>query len=79
MSDNRNNTERTERSTTNERKPTDRRTVLRREQDMIRRLAEVEELARANRRELELQFRRIADMQVEIDRLSKRSVNQQTQ
>jgi hypothetical protein len=33
---------------------------------------EVEEMARANRRELELQFRRIADMQVEIDRLSRR-------
>jgi hypothetical protein len=78
MNDNRNNTERTEPSTTNERKPTDRRAVLRREQDMIRRLAEVEELARANRRELELQFRRIADMQVEIDRLSKRSVNHHT-
>jgi hypothetical protein len=29
---------------------------------MLRRLREVEEMARANRRELELQFRRIADM-----------------
>jgi len=28
-------------------------------------------MGRANRRELELQFRRIADMQVEIDRLKK--------
>jgi hypothetical protein len=55
----------------NERKPNDRRTALRREQDLIRRLADVEELARANRRELELQFRRIADMQVEIDKLMK--------
>jgi hypothetical protein len=55
----------------NERKPNDRRTALRREQDLIRRLAEVEELARANRRELDLQFRRIADMQVEIDKLMK--------
>lgn len=55
----------------NERKPNDRRIALRREQDLIRRLADVEELARANRRELELQFRRIADMQVDIDRLLK--------
>jgi hypothetical protein len=37
----------------------------------MRRLADVEDLARANRRELELQFRRIADMQVEIDKLMK--------
>jgi hypothetical protein len=28
-------------------------------------------MARANRRELELQFRRIADMQAEIDKLKK--------
>jgi hypothetical protein len=41
-------------------------------EDLARRLMEVEEMARANRRELELQFRRIADMQVEIDRLSRR-------
>jgi hypothetical protein len=40
-----------------------RRAALRRE--------EVEELARANRRELDLQFRRIAHMQIEIDRLKK--------
>jgi hypothetical protein len=40
-------------------------------EDLARRLMEVEEMARANRRELELQFRRIADMQVEIDRLSR--------
>ena len=53
------------------RKPTDRRTGLRREQDIMRRLADVEELARANRRELELQFRRMATMQVEIDKLKK--------
>jgi len=38
---------------------------------MRKRLSEVEELARANRRELDLQFRRIAAMQVEIDTLKK--------
>ena len=42
-------------------------------EDLARRLMEVEEMARANRRELELQFRRIADMQVEIDRLARRA------
>jgi hypothetical protein len=40
--------------------------------DLQRRVTEVEELARANRRELELQFRRMADMQAEIDMLRKR-------
>ena len=52
--------------------PNERRVVLRREADIMRRLTEVEELARANRRELDLQFRRIAEMQVEIDKLTKR-------
>jgi hypothetical protein len=46
-----------------------RRPVLRRDADMLRRLRDVEEMARANRRELELQFRRIADIQAELDRL----------
>ena len=50
----------------------ERRAELRRAEDIVRRLTEVEELARANRRELELQFRRIADMQAEIDALKKR-------
>jgi len=48
-----------------------RRTALRRAEDISHRLMELEEMGRANRRELELQFRRIADMQVEIDRLKK--------
>jgi hypothetical protein len=48
------------------------RAELRRADDVQRRLTEVEEMARANRRELELQFRRIADMQMEIDALKKR-------
>ena len=50
----------------------DRRVALRREADMDRRLRDVEELARANRRELELQFRRMADIQVELDTIKKR-------
>ncbi len=37
--------------------------------EILWRLTEVEEMARANRRELELQFRRIAEMQVQIDSL----------
>jgi hypothetical protein len=43
----------------------------RRDAEIRKRLSEVEELARANRRELDLQFRRIAAMQVEIDALKK--------
>ena len=50
----------------------DRRKVPRRESDIRRRLSEVEEITRANRRELELQFRRIAEMQVDLDKLKKR-------
>jgi phage host-nuclease inhibitor protein Gam len=50
----------------------DRRPAIRRVADLQRRVTEVEELARANRRELELQFRRMADMQAEIDMLRKR-------
>jgi hypothetical protein len=37
--------------------------------EILWRLTEVEETARANRRELELQFRRMAEMQVQIDSL----------
>jgi hypothetical protein len=50
----------------------ERRIALRRQSDIARRLSEVEEIARSNRRELALQFRRMADMQVEIDKLKKR-------
>jgi hypothetical protein len=50
----------------------DRRTTARRLDDVIIRLSDVEEVARANRRELDLQFRRMAEMQAEIDRLKKR-------
>jgi len=50
----------------------DRRNRLRRDADMQQRLSDVEELARANRRELDLQFSRMAEMQVEIDKLKKR-------
>ena len=49
----------------------ERRDTPRRKEDVLRRLCEVEEMARANRRELELQFRRIADMQADIDRLKR--------
>lgn len=40
--------------------------------DLLRRLADVEDMARVNRRELELQFQRMAQMQVEIDKLKQR-------
>jgi hypothetical protein len=50
----------------------DRRVSTRRLSDLASRLSEVEQIAKANRRELDLQFRRIAHMQVEIDRLKKR-------
>jgi len=39
-----------------------------------RRLQDVEKLARANRRELEIQFQRMADLQAEVDALKKRMV-----
>ena len=39
--------------------------------DLYERLSKVEELARSNRRELELQFQRIAQMQAALDRLLK--------
>jgi hypothetical protein len=45
-----------------------RRVRSRRDADILRRLTEVEDVARTNRRELELQFRRIADMQAELDK-----------
>ena len=51
----------------------DRRKGSRRAEDLERRLAEVEEVARANRRELHLQFQRMAHMQADLDRLTKSS------
>jgi hypothetical protein len=36
-------------------------------------LAEIEDIARANRRELQLQFQRIAHMQADLDRLLKQA------
>ena len=47
----------------------ERRASLRREADVERRLGDVEDLAKANRRELDLQFRRMADLQAELDKL----------
>jgi hypothetical protein len=56
----------------NQRRFTDRRgSVIRRADDLDRRLSELEDLARANQRELELQFRRIAQIQVDLDSLLK--------
>jgi uncharacterized small protein (DUF1192 family) len=52
--------------------PKTRQTGGRLRADVLSRLTEVEEMARANRRELELQFQRMAAMQGEIDRLKKR-------
>jgi len=49
----------------------DRRQGSRRAEDLERRLADVEDLARANRRELQLQFQRMAQMQADLDRLLK--------
>jgi hypothetical protein len=49
----------------------DRRNGTRRAADLERRLAETEALARANRRELDLQFQRMAQMQAELDVLMK--------
>ena len=49
----------------------DRRKGSRRAEDLERRLAEVEDIARANRRELHLQFQRMAHMQADLDRLMK--------
>jgi hypothetical protein len=47
----------------------DRRMGARRTEDLEQRLVEVENLARANRRELELQFQRMAHMQADLDML----------
>ena len=56
----------------NRRRVSDRRhTANRRAADFERRHAETEELARANRRELGLQFTRIAQIQAELDALLK--------
>ena len=49
----------------------ERRQETRRVADLERRLAETEELARSNRRELDLQFQRIAQMQADLDMLMK--------
>lgn len=49
----------------------ERRSGTRLAADLERRLAETEELARANRRELDLQFQRIAQMQADLDMLMK--------
>lgn len=53
------------------RKPKNRRSPPRSRSDLAKRVAEVAEMARANRRELELQFQRIADMQAELDALKR--------
>jgi hypothetical protein len=49
----------------------DRRNTLRRTADLERRLAEMEEHVRASRRELDLQFQRMAQIQVDLDLLMK--------
>lgn len=46
-------------------------------QDLLDRLNELETLTRANHHELELQFQRIADMQVEIDKLKKQRLQRE--
>ena len=48
-----------------------RRDGTRRAADLDQRLAATEELARANRRELDLQFQRMAQMQADLDTLMK--------
>ena len=56
------------------RRASDRRGAgVRRAADLERRLADVEDLAQANRRELGLQFMRIAQIQAELDVLMKLS------
>jgi len=47
------------------------RAASRGQTDLYARLAKVEEIARSNRRELDLQFQRIAQMQAALDRLLK--------
>lgn len=49
----------------------DRRLSARRVEDLERRLTDAENLTRANRRELDLQFQRMAQMQADIDALLK--------
>jgi hypothetical protein len=47
------------------------RSLRPREADTLRRLTEVEVLAARNRYDLDLQFRRIAEMQADLDKLKK--------
>lgn len=54
------------------RRPPRRRSSVKPDAELLRRLTDVEEMARANRRELELQFQRMAQMQVELDKLKAR-------
>ena len=49
----------------------ERRAPSPREADTLRRVTEVEALAARNRYDLDLQFRRIAEMQAELDKLKK--------
>jgi hypothetical protein len=63
------NAERTSGEGAKQPRVTDRRKGARRTEDLERRLVEVENLARANRRELELQFQRMAHMQADLDML----------
>ena len=59
----------------NRRVGVDRRAKPRRVTDSEPRLRALEELGEANRRELALQFHRIAQMQVDIDRLQRRALD----
>ena len=58
-------------ATTNNSSRSPERAASRGQSDFHERLSKVEELARSNRRELELQFQRIAQMQAALDRLLK--------
>jgi len=52
-----------------QRRSDDRRVALRRATDLERRLADIEHLARASQRELDLQFKRMAHIQADLDRV----------
>ena len=58
-------------ATTNDLSRSAERAGSRGQTDLYARLAKVEEIARSNRRELDLQFQRIAQMQAALDRLLK--------
>ncbi|HXD17302.1 MAG TPA: hypothetical protein VN654_09810 [Vicinamibacterales bacterium] len=58
-------------ATTNDLSRSAERAASRGQTDLYARLAKVEEIARSNRRELDLQFQRIAQMQAALDRLLK--------